>query len=647
MKPQIVRPQINDDKREELRRYLLEQWNRALRARQEQVEGDYTKWSRAYSGVPVEEVRTVPFYKASNFVVKLIRIFLDTFMGRTLNVMFATKPLYVVGGLPSDIKDAWEFYLNAKALNEWNHYWVARDMLTRGNKNGTCVVKTLYEEKKSYDIIPDGNASYTEEEYTYFAGPESKVIPFEDFYVYPITAESWDEVEIAFHRVRYVEEAAQRLVDQGVWKLPEDQTVTGIARHPRDIKRSADQNDAGVVDPMLKEVTGIECHLKYAITNEGRHYDIVALLEPESGALLDVYFKPYPRNHRIFNAYRPFPRENVFFGESLCEVLGQSQEEASRIHNERRDNSTLASSVVFKRRSGSLLPNPSTNWYPGKVWDLEDMADLEIVTVGQKYEDMIAQEDYVFNLAERLSGIGEIQQAGASGVLNKRGVYTSMGTMALMNEGNQRQDTNMRDVRCVMSEIARCGTILQSLYNPSDPFIDTMLPDQQKAVRAAMQLFASEKGRYATFEVKASNAGANKEVERINLQTTAQIVNQYGQTVLQLATQLLNPKINPGLRAIMNDIVNMQSWMAKRLLKEFDEWDAAERVPDVAAAIEQIARIPGGSRGTKDQAPGGPSQAMEPGGPGGSLPPLQRSELEALASLAPATPGAPRNGNMG
>lgn len=634
----LIRPGtlLPDDRRKELGLYLQEQWQRAESARTTQVDDKYSTWQKAYSGVPLEEVRTVPFHKASNFVVKLIRMFLDTFVARTLNIVFATKPLYVCDGLPQELREAWELYINRKALYDWDHYQLCRDISFSGNKNGTAVTKSPWIEKATYDVMPLAGSSseFREERYIYYAGPESRVIPFDDFYLYPITATRLCDAEIIFHRIRLIEEDANRRVDEGDWELPEGQKVSTYMHHPNDIKRGEEQSEAGVVDPHIREMTAIECHFDYAITNDSsKQYSLVATLEPSSGTLLDLYYCPYPRNLSIFQDYRPFPREDLFFGESMSELLGQSQEEASRIHNERRDNSTIASAVCFKRRQGSLLPNPSTNWYPGKVWDLEDMTDLEAFEVGRNYTDMIPQEQFTLQLAERLSGIGEIMQGASQGSLSKRGIYNTGGTLGVIAEGNQRQDTNIRDVRAVMGAIAKTSSKLQATYGATDPMIDTLPKEAQPKVREALALFASDRYRYMNLEVKASNAGANSEIRKSNLMAMSQAIGQYGQTVMQISQQLANPQLNQSLRLIMNDIIESHRWMAKRLLKEFDEWDATETLPDVLKAIATTVR--GGDQTTSQLPPGGGQQGMEPTGFDRSQLPNARASLESLAALPP------------
>lgn len=642
-KPQIARPQdLSDDKRLELKQYLTLMWKRAVDGRTAQVDSDYTRWAKVYAGTPLEKERTVPFYKASNLVVPLVRIYVDTFVARTLNIMFATKPLYVVDGMPTDIREAWEFYLNKKALYNWNHYRVARELCMRGTRNGSVVFKTTYEDIETNSMTVDDNGNPQDEKYSIFSGPLTSPIPFEDFYVYPTVAEvgasgavPWQDVLIKFHRVRYPEETAREMIERGDWVLSGDKETLDLDKYlttPRDIKQMEQSSDAGVTDSRYREFQVVECHLSYAITNDAtKRYDIVALLQPQTEELIDVYFSPYSKNLNTFIDHRPYPREGLWYGESLCEILGTIQEEVSTIHNDRRNNSFIANAVCFKRRNGSLLPNPSTNWYPGKVWDLESMDDLDVINVGRDYSDMLPQEDYSFGLADKLSGIGETQQGAAQGQSGSGGVYNTMGTLSVMAEGNQRQDTNIRDVRDAMGALIDTCSRMQARWGSNDPVIDSLDPKQQDAVRQAFAILKNPNSRHIRHEVRASNAGANSEVRKASLLQMSQVIGQYGATVQQMSQQLMNPGINPGLRMLLNDVVNMQAWMATRILREFGEADAVEVLPNVSAAIE--AAVPGGSKGTQSPAGAGGSGAGDSGGAGDTLPPVSGSQLASAAAL--------------
>lgn len=637
MKLDIVRPDssFSKEEREKLRVYLCDHWKRVQQSRTEQL-GRYKAWNKNYLAIPAEEVRNVPWYKSSNFVVPLIRIFVDTFVARTLNTVFATRPVFAVDGFDNNVKEALEYYLNQKALHEWETYYLFRDMLTRGNKNGTAVIKSIWSEERELAVTSLGG-SRQDEDIVVYAGPRNEIIPFEDFAIYPVTANYMRHAVIKFHQIRMVEEVAKQRWKAEAWELSESDLDSMLVM-PTDLtndKRTEQQQDSGVYDPYLKELHGVECYLKW--TMGGQDYRIVALIEPTQEKLIDVYFYPYPRNWEIFQDYRPFPQEDFFYGESMASILQQAQEETSQIHNDRRNNSYLANAPVFRRRNGSLIPNPSTNWYPGKVFDLESLEDLDIMQIGRNYSDTLGEENWDLQLSERLSGIGAVMQGYAAGMMGKRGIYNSSGTLALMQESNQRQDTNIRDARQVLGAVGKTNIMLQSTYGADDAFIETLPTGLREQVHQALTMCTPDRVRYARLSVKASDAGTNKEINRQNLIQLAQTLNSYAGAVQQMAMQLANPQLAPGLRALMNDTIKMMKWLATRMLRAYDEYDAEGVLPDATAAVELL--IPGGSRGTKEAGngalPGGPVT----GSNGQPNPPLSREGLETLLTLPGANGG--------
>lgn len=620
----------------ELERYLLDQHARAEQGRAGQVDDDYKNWTLNYYAIPREKVRTIPWYNASNFVVPLIRMFLDTFVARTLNIIFATQPVCVSEGYPREEREALEAYINRKALQEWQMYKWVSSMLFRGNKNGTLVLKTPWVSDPTTLVRLGPSGEQIEKEVFRYLGPKPSVIPFEDFSVYPITANDLNEVEIGFHRVRVVEEKAQWLAREGGWQVSSD-SVDQAVKLPKDIKRSEEQAAASVIDVKLRELQAVECYLDYELT-PGKRYSIVGVLLPDVQKLVDVYYFPYPNNEPIFHLYKPFPKEDFFYGDSLARILAQSQEEVSQIHNDRRNNSYLANAPVFKRRSGSNLPNPSTNWYPGKTFEVESMEDFDVVNIGRNYDSMLDQESYDFQLGEKLSGIGAVMQGYAGGMMGKRGIYNASGTIALMQESNQRQDTNIRDARHVIGQVIDTCFRLQRAFQPQDPVIETFPQEVQDRIKRAMDMLMSGPAPRSLFVVKASNAAANSEMRRQSHIQMAQVLSQYGQSALQMATQLANPQLNPILRLVMNDILRMQKWMAGSLLRSFDELDAEGILPNVSAAIETS--IPGGGRGATElnQAPSGGVLESSGGGEAPNMD-LTRSFLQALSQV-PTAAGA-------
>jgi|SRR5688572_3706287 len=632
--PRVVRPPaefFDSDRRLFLEDYLLEQWKRAEDARREQVDEKYRAWQREYDGVPRVQERVLPWPGASNYVVQVCRMFVDTYVARTLNIIFATRPLYTLDFLPSDIKDSTQKYLNKKALTEWKHYDLTKGMLQRGTKNGTVVTKTTYIVEQEYDVnvSQEDESSFSEDLVTTYDGPKTENIAFEDFYIYPITCNRLEDAEIIFHRIRLVEEAAVRRAFDNGWPITEDE-IRSSCKVPLDIKRDEEQSRAGVSDPWLRELQLIECHLKFDLMADGKHYKIIALIDPVTGRLFDLYYHPYYRNLQIFRDYRPCPKEDFFFGDSWVQILSQTQDEASSIHNDRRNASYIMNSPIFKRKRNAMVPNPSTTWYPGKVWDLENMDDFEIVPLHGNYNDMLGEENHDLMLAERTIGLGALQQGNASGMMGKRGIYNAAGTLAVISESNQRQDTNIRDVREVLGDIAKKCYILQAVYGANDPSIDAYPPQVAAQIRQGLAMISPDMLKNSYFEIKPSDAGANSEVAKANMMQIAQIIGQYGANVPAMAQQVMTMSKNPQMVQILLQTIRMQKWMAGQLLRAFNEYDAESYLPD----IERILSGASSPTGQGQTTSGGPEEFLSQVSSGASNGIDRASIQQNLASIA-------------
>jgi len=605
----IIQPNLSSDQREELERYLAMHWRRAEDARSQETESFYKTWDRQYRAVPAQKQRNFPWPNASNFVMPIIRMYVDTFVARTLNVVFKTRPLVGVSGYPAEVREALEAYLNLKCRQDWDIYELARGILMRGNKYGTALTKVFWREDEVNSPMQvfseDGEQKLESIPVMRYSGPSADHIAFDDWFLYPITANSVAEVEIMFHRLRYPEEVAH--ANRNQWGLSSEE-IEAALKYPSDAKRDQEQRSAGVSDGDYREMSIIECHFDWEVS--GKTFRCIALFEPVTKTLVDFRINSYPPQIELFHAYRPFPRDDVFPGESMCEILSQGQEEVSQIHNERRNLSVMTSAPIILKKEGARTPGQSSNvFYPGKVYNVEDMDDFSVQTIGGNYQDMIAEENHSLSLADRVSGISAGMQAASQGGQGKGGVYNTQGTMAVMAEGNQRQDTNIKDFRLCLGGVIKAMFGLQREIEPDDPAIGQLPQKMQPLVRQAMQMSTPDQLARSIFEVRVSDAAMNAEARKANLMTMANTLSQFSQQQLQLAAQAVNESMNPVMRTIAFETLQMQHGIARALLNEFDLHGLIDDIPDAKRAIEaQSQPQPGPS--------GGPAQGQPPGAGG-------------------------------
>lgn len=609
----IIRPNISDEKWEKLESYLRDYWKRAQDARNEHVDRRYPDWLKNYDGVPAQKVRSLPWYQSSNVVIPIARIFIDTFVARTLNTVFATKPLFLVSGFPSDQARAFEEYLNYKAVHEWGFYNLSRSMLFRGNKYGTATTKVTWLEDMSDNPYAGSAGDPKSEPYHRYFGPKPQITPFDDWYGYPHRANTLDELDIQFHRLRFSEAKALRLREENKWKVAPEDFATAMER-PLDAKRDEEETDAGIGDQHYRELQVVEAFLEYDAAEDGRHMPIVAVFFALTGKLVDVYFDPCPPGAASFHDYRPIPKEDLIYGTSMVKILSPFQEEISQIHNERRNNNYLASAPIFKTKQGARVPNASTTWYPGKNFVLENMDDFEVVSVGRIQLETLQEESHDLMLAERLMGITAAQQGFSQGTPGKgRGTYNTGGTMAMLTESNTRGMTNVRDFRQVISGIGKTCMILERQYGrkAKDPVLEQFSPEKRELILAAIEGHTVERVRRKitlNLATQASEAAMNRETRRLNLLQAANVVQQYGQQTLGLTKQLATME-NPLMKTLIERLLAMQHEMAQSVVSAFELDNLEEKIPDVGKIKQQLsaqsrrAGPPGGAAGQPGLAP--------------------------------------------
>lgn len=585
--PIVTRPKLaaNSDTRREIERYLLEHYRRANDARSAQVDKHFANWAKNYDAVPAQQMRTIPFYNASNFVVPVTRMFIDTFVARTLHVIFATKPLILADGFPNDLRQAGEDYLNRKARYEWGYYKLFKGALGRGNKNGTCILKNLWADETEEMVIGWDGGEPQSELIEVYSGPKTRIVPFEDFWLYPITANELEDAEITFHRQRFTEEYARRRRSDPdkPWELTKGDLESALLM-PADVKREAEQAEAGVSDYQYREFQTIECSTKWRF--EGKDCKIIGVICPQVDKMIDLYFDPTPPGCPLYSDYRPFPKDDFFWGDGLPKLLAQGQEEISRIHNERRDNNSIANATIFKKKTGARVPISSTTIMPGRVYEVDEMDDFDAVNFGRALMDTIPEEMNAIALLERLVGIDGIMQGSSQGGQGKNNVYNTGGTIAVMSERNTRQNTNIRDFRETASSVAKANFILQKTFNPSDPTIEMFDPDKQQKIRQFFAAATRDRLNRSFFEVRASDPGSNREVDRQNHLQMSQILSQYGTQVLGMAQQLQTVK-NPLMQKVIMASAAMLHEMGLALASDFEMLHLEGKLPDLAKYYEE------------------------------------------------------------
>ena len=205
--------QLDKDAKTKLLNYLNEKLKASQVGRMTQVESDYARWCKNYEAVPKEKTRTTPFPGAANFIPRLIGMHTDILAARITGLLFGTKPFWrpktLIEGNPGLATDdlmnlgSWMEYITFYGMNWFESIDLTIQMVC---KTGTVVHKYPWKMKELYLGVEGGGSAQSSEKSWKKEGIEVDVIPFDDFFPFPITARNLDYCSIKFHRLRFTAE---------------------------------------------------------------------------------------------------------------------------------------------------------------------------------------------------------------------------------------------------------------------------------------------------------------------------------------------------------------------------------------------------------------------------------------------------------
>ena len=651
----IIDAKLSPEEKSKLGSFLVEKFRFAITSRQTQVESDYGRWCKNYEAMPKEKTRTTPFVGAANFIPRLIGMHTDILSARLIGLLFGTKPFWkpktLIEGNPKVSNDdlqrlsQWMEMVTFSGMNWFEHIdWVIFQVV----KTGTVVAKFPWQVKELY-LGSEASGPASQGERTWKKeGVEVDVVPFEDFYPFPITARNLTQCTIKFHRLRFTHEEVtyrKNVKYQGQeWWDPKAADYLLGQGPTSNLPQSAQQVQAqasGITlsKDVARPYTCVEASLCYELS-PGKLYPLVVVFNPSIEktelTILKAYHSPYAKGDLDgFVDFRIYPRE-MFYGNCVPNLLEMAQEEQAQIHNGRRDSNTVATTPGWKKKRLAQVGNPSADWYAGKVFIVDSMDDLEPLQFPGAYNSMIEEENLLLQIAERYTGISPAMQGfGAGSMQGKRGVYANSATLALLSEGNKRLDIFLKRLR---NSFHQSGRIIFESHKQFRPWGDEyeQFGLNGQAMKRIFELSSTEVDGYAGvfFELGASDASANKEVDRTALMVMSNTMASYYQQIVALSTQFLSVPQGSPLKPVIASVLEGARDLANRLCFVFDVNERQKVVPDLSALL----------------GPSGPG-AQQPRLDRGGMPPAEGAvspeDVSGLASRLTAITGAAGTGAVG
>lgn len=577
------------------KRYIQDRVRAIREGSRELFEDRFIKWRKAYEAVPAESVREFPWHNASNLVVPIVAIHSDTLLARVMSAVIKTKPLWIARVLgdalagQEDVKSALEEYGSYVGLepDELDLYRVYHEWFGEAIRYGTSVVKSPWLKQIEDTYVPAGDLSgrYEWLRKTLYEGPRPEKIQFNRFGI-PPSAKTIESADFKYHRVPLsradLEERGYRgIYDPGavatVLKFPDRQSPETVQRE--------NESDAGVhtiAGYGFAEWDVYECYFRYRV-DKSHFCRVIASYHEPSNTVLRAYYHYYPSE--IFVAARLFYRDDMFHGYGFCETLGMLQEEVSEIHNQRRDNMTISNMKFFRANPDSKL-HKGYRIYPGAMLPAEE-GELEAMQMGAPVQGEIDSEQLTLQLAQNRSGVTSPMQGAGAGQNAKRGIYTAMGTLSVLQEGNTRTDLNITDIRYAHTKLGRLLYKQYAFLGKDSEFNQARLKSFGKMgelVKQALEAFAEGK---IALPVYASTSSTNLEVEKQNDIMLSGVLTRHYQMVTQMLGQASSAFVQPEIKTYLNDAVKAANLLMKSIMRHFGYDEVDNYVPEAQASTQQ------------------------------------------------------------
>jgi hypothetical protein len=623
-----VKLNFGKDATEDMWKYVeeaSEYWEkRTKRFREEKLK----EYARLYKGNPLNEMRDIPWPGASNIEIQIIATNSDQLLSRVM-AMYMTDPLWTakiygdIGPNPGDgddQRDAVEKFLNNMALEpaELDFYRVEEAWFSSTIRNGTGIIKFPWMYHVENQIISTADtdnsaAKFETREIIKLDGPRPENVPLNKF----LTDISTQRLEDSKFKCHIITLSRKQLEDRkalGFFDSKKlDEIIAQPTRSQSDILTQYIETGQGIdtmsTGCLSDEYDLYECWFKYQ--HNGDNLSLVALHYPTSKTRLEAFYNYYPENMGIFEDAKLAYDDDQYYGYGFAEMLKALQEEISELHRQRINAKTLGNTTAFRVNKNSKL-HSILQFYPG-VLVPADEGEIERLELNNPQADSLDGENLSMALVKERTGIDPATGGTGGGIVNaKRGIYSSQGTFAVLQQQNSRTGLRMSDMRSAHS---RAGTKFAKLYAHFGLGKKLrQFGNNADVLRDALENIKSGK---LGLSVRASTASMNKELEKQNDVMLAQTLSQLYQGDAQIIQAMSMQGMPPDLLSYNMDVLRAKQALYKQIVQNFGHDDAARLIPrpallDKGRPNELNAQQRGGGQpGSPQPGAGGSPQATD------------------------------------
>lgn len=612
---------LSDDGLQALSRFLEDEVASAISARSE-IESVWNEVQRLYDSRPAEKMKSLPFPGASNLEVSIAGVAVDAIYANALDLVWAVSPVVTVRPVAADDVE------DAKAIQKLVNWTVGTESGFKGAA-----------EESVLDCVKLGTGVYyipwvervhvTDVQEVKHQGPRIMSVAPEDFFVPGSASADLQEARWVAMRVRLSRSDLELRAESLGWDLEGVQpsgTIPSV-RDTREELAHVSTSASELADTF--HIFDIYCY--HDIDGDLKDESLLVTWDQTSRRILKVRFNPYDR--RPFAACQYQRRGHTFYGLGVVEMIRGFQEEVTKTHNNRVDNSYLANTRVFLAADGAA--EETKRIWPGKVIHVTQKDDVSALVMADVYPSSVQNEMITLRLAEQRVGLNDLANAQTTGSR-----VPGITALTLVSQANKRFAAAFDGIRSGASEAER-----QVLYR----YQERLLANDEAAASTIRTVCGEKDGNRViaalkrddfdesmNIELTASSASVNRESDRQSQLALVQIMTTYYERMVEIAQLLLNPMLPPQLRAVLERVAKGASELIDRTLRTFDQVRDPEEL-----------LIPISVLSPQQQEPPDAAVAAAPGGAGMAGVPPELATAGVVPGMAPEPAGGGAAGDGG
>ena len=527
---------VFDEETEERINKTLYNWLIDHQSERGDYEDQLLAWQEDYNAEPMDDDKNFPFQNSCKIIIPLTAIAVETVHANVMGTLYAldqfisAKP---TNPIASNFAPVFERFANEQLIKHIKIDKQLESSYLEIEKFGTGVARADHCEVIKYGVREQDGVEVTfpvtvKNSVEILATPVARFwMPYND--LDPQMAE-WCGETRDFTRMQIKNGVRAGLFREDVEELLETYFWnSATSENSREFEDAQEEYEARQ-SSWPKELTlhEIWCSLNVTDDEDEPEREVQIFYHLDSRTICGVMYNQRPSLSRPYRTGNYIKVEHRWAGIGICKQNEQFQLEITIQHRQRIDNATIANIRMFKVAKMSGY-GPKEPIFPGKMWFLDDMEDIEPMQLGEIYPSAYNNENQALLYSQQRTKVNELiqgmPQVGTPG--------TATSDLARIQAAKRGIDYVTNNIKDFTLEVALDCLDLIKIYGIRHSSIKFNPTDAQIIDAIMTQPFESFR-EGAFFDIKLVGTQSNKLLDRQNWQQVAGHITQYFTQMIEL-----------------------------------------------------------------------------------------------------------------